>query len=471
MSYQLTFLYTDVFIDLIVISFVVFCVTLRKKLNIRMAWRRVFSSPFGMVAAVVLLTYAVIGLLDSIHFHPRLAIEDSSTPLYSSQVISLLDILVHPLGENEEQSYSAPFALRSFTKSTIETNAKTMQVYPRLKYGGAYLENESKRWLDILIKILIATAKAVVIFIPLVCLFVYLLKRHHKISFYAQLLKICRGQTSIAWREMLLTLGFVLLLLFLAIEFVTHYHVLGTNKVGEDIFYESIKSIRTALIIGCVTTFFMLPFAILFGTLAGYLGGWVDDIIQYIYTTLSSIPAVLLISAAILALQIYISNHPELFPNLAIWADVRLLGLCIILGLTSWTTLCRLLRGETLKIRELDYVKAARALGVKHSRIIMTHILSNILHIIIITIVLDFSSLVLAEAILSYVGVGVDPTTISWGNMINSARLELAREPVVWWPLTSAFVFMFGLVFAANVFADKVRDAFDPRLKGVKQNA
>ena len=93
------------------------------------------------------------------------------------------------------------------------------------------------------------------------------------------------------------------------------------------------------------------------------------------------------------------------------------------------------------------------------------HLLPNVMHIVLITVVLDFSSLVLAEAVLSYVGVGVDPTMESWGNMINGARLEMAREPMVWWGLTAAFVFMFGLVLAANLFADAVRDAFDPRLR------
>ncbi|WDT78092.1 MAG: ABC transporter permease [Candidatus Manganitrophus sp.] len=147
-------------------------------------------------------------------------------------------------------------------------------------------------------------------------------------------------------------------------------------------------------------------------------------------------------------------------------ADLRLLALCIILGVTSWTGLCRLLRGETLKLRELDYVQAASALGVGSWRIIGRHILPNVMHIVLISVVIDFSGLVLAEAVLSYVGVGVDPTMISWGNMINSARLEMAREPIVWWSLVAAFVFMFGLVLSANLFADAVRDAFDPRLRG-----
>ena len=90
-------------------------------------------------------------------------------------------------------------------------------------------------------------------------------------------------------------------------------------------------------------------------------------------------------------------------------------------------------------------------------------IIPNITHIVLIVVVLDFSGLVLAEAVLSYVGVGVDPSTDSWGNMINGARLEMAREPMVWWSLMAAFSFMFILVLAANLFSDAVRDAFDPR--------
>nr|WP_306304446.1 ABC transporter permease [Methylogaea oryzae] len=188
-----------------------------------------------------------------------------------------------------------------------------------------------------------------------------------------------------------------------------------------------------------------------------------DDVIQYLYTTLNSIPSVLLIAAAILMMQVYMANHEADFASLAVRADLRLLFLCGILGVTSWTGLCRLLRAETLKLREMEFVQAARALGVRPWVILARHILPNVLHIVLISVVLDFSALVLAEAVLSYVNIGVDPTTQSWGNMINSARLELAREPVVWWSLAAAFTFMFALVLAANLFADAVRDALDPR--------
>ena len=244
-----------------------------------------------------------------------------------------------------------------------------------------------------------------------------------------------------------------------------NYHVFGTDKVGQDVLYQALKSIRTGLVIGTLTTLVMLPFAIAMGLMAGYFRGWVDDVIQYLYTTLNSIPGVLLIAASILLLQVYISNHANDFNSIEQRADLRLLFLCIILGITSWTGLCRLLRAETLKLREIDYVQAAKAFGVSNYKVMLQHLLPNVMHIVMISIVLDFSGLVLAEAVLSYINIGVDPSMYSWGNMINSARLEMAREPIVWWSLTAAFIFMFILVLAANLFSDAVRDAFDPRLR------
>ncbi len=119
-----------------------------------------------------------------------------------------------------------------------------------------------------------------------------------------------------------------------------------------------------------------------------------------------------------------------------------------------------------MKLREVDYIQAAQAFGVSHFTIIMRHILPNVMHIVLISVVLDFSGLVLAEAVLSYINIGVDPSMNSWGNMINSARMEMAREPIVWWALAAAVVFMFILVLAANVFSGAVRDESEPRLRG-----
>ena len=224
-------------------------------------------------------------------------------------------------------------------------------------------------------------------------------------------------------------------------------HLLGTDKVGNDVLYLAIKGIRTGMIIGALTTLLVIPFAIFFGVMAGYFGGWVDDIIQYIYTVLSSIPSVLLIAAFMII------------------AGRGLPQLCIIMGITSWTGLCRVLRGETLKLREMEYVQAAEAVGVSKFKVMYHHIVPNVMHIVLITAVLSFSGRILAEAILSYIGIGVGAETISWGAMINDARLELARDPIVWWKLVAAFVFMVGLILPANLFGDALRDALDPRLR------
>ncbi|MBI5233192.1 MAG: ABC transporter permease [Deltaproteobacteria bacterium] len=246
-------------------------------------------------------------------------------------------------------------------------------------------------------------------------------------------------------------------------------HLLGTDKVGNDVLFMAIKGIRTGIVIGTGTTLIVIPFAILFGVLAGFYGGIMDDIIQYIYTTLSSIPGVLLIAAFMLLFgaEGYQGGLvKETDTVLAVFVpNDRLFWLCLIMGITSWTDLCRLIRGETLKLREMEYVQAAFAFGVSRTRIIVRHLVPNVIHLVIITAVLQFSGLVLAEAILSYIGIGVGPEMGSWGNMINTARLELGRDPVVWWNLIAAFVFMFALVLPANIVADAVRDALDPRLR------
>jgi peptide/nickel transport system permease protein len=374
------------------------------------------------------------------------------------------------LRDGQEKTYSAPFATHLFAKESIELpDGRIVRDYPRLVHGGSHLKDpERERGGDILLRALTGLIEGLIAWALVAAAAVWLIGRRRGIGPRETLSAIWRRQTALPWRTGLLTLALMLAIAFIAGELALKYHILGTDKVGEDVFFQSLKSIRTGLVIGTLTTLVMLPAAVLLGIMAGYFRGFTDDVIQYLYTTLNSIPSVLLIAAAILMLQIYMSNHEADFASLVERADLRLLFLCIILGVTSWTGLCRLLRGESLKLREADYVQAAVALGVRHSTVIGRHILPNVLHIVLITVVLDFSGLVLAEAVLSYINIGVDPTMNSWGNMINSARLELAREPVVWWSLAAAFLFMFTLVLFANLFADVVRDAFDPRLRDAR---
>jgi len=462
------YLWTDRLIFVLVVGVMLLMAYIRTREHLRQPWLQVFRQRRAMVALVVLCSFVIVGLLDSVHFRKPLSSAGQEIEVhYSVEVFSLLDRLLINLRSQEEKSYSAPFATHLYAKESVTLpTGQQVRAYPRLQYGGAHLDNpENQRGRDILLKTTIGILLGLALSLLLSSGLVLWLTVRRKKPFLIIAQQVQRGETDVPWRSILLTMTLIIVFVTTALVLSGSYHVFGTDKVGKDVLYLAVKSIRTGLVIGTLTTLVMLPFAIVLGIMAGYFRGWVDDVIQYMYTTLSSIPGVLLIAAAILSIQVYIANHPELFETAIDRADLRLLALCVILGITSWTGLCRLLRGETLKLREMDYIQAATAFGVDDFTILARHVLPNVLHIVLIIIVLDFSGLVLAEAVLSYVGVGVDPSTISWGNMINGARLELAREPVVWWSLIAAFCFMFTLVLAANLFADAVRDAFDPRIR------
>jgi peptide/nickel transport system permease protein len=458
---------TDAFIFLLVFMVIAYVLYARRHEHLRAPWRDVTRRPLAMSAAIFLAVYVVVGLLDSVHFHPKLEATETSSTNYSTEVSSLLDLVLEGLRKNTERTYSAPLASVAFAKEMIDLpDGKQIRGYPRLKYGGAHLDDPASEGVaDITKLILMGLVCGLLISLLISSLMSFLLSRAHEISFKEALHKIYRNDFYVAWTAMIITMSFIIIVMSIVYHLAQYYHVFGTDKVGQDVLYQAIKSIRTGLVIGTLTTLVMLPFAIMMGLMAGYFRGWIDDVIQYLYTTLNSIPGVLLIAASILLLQVYISNHADDFNSLEERADLRLLFLCIILGITSWTGLCRLLRAETLKLREIDYVQAAQAFGVGNLGIMLRHLLPNVMHIVMISIVLDFSGLVLAEAVLSYINIGVDPSMNSWGNMINGARLEMAREPIVWWSLAAAFVFMFVLVLAANLFSDAVRDAFDPRLR------
>jgi len=449
-----TFLLTDIFFYIIFFSLIIYINYVRKTPDIRETWSYVFKNKTGIISAIVLSFFMLTALLDSIHIKDKIYNEDRNEYVYSQEINSILDIILLPISKNTEKSYSSPFSSHLYSKETVKSyNDKEKRIYPKLLHKGNH-----NKYLDDNIKNIFFTSLLSILKSFILVFFIYILifrEDVFKNKFIFSPLK----RNSVLFSSLFIMLSIILILYDLG----TQYYVLGTDKVGEDVLYKSIKSIRTGILIGTLTTIVMLPFAVFLGIFAGYIGGYVDDIIQYIYTTLNSIPSVLLIASAILMLQVYMSNNPLEFENIYERADLRLFFLCMILGLTSWTGLCRLLRGESMKLREVEYVQASQTFGLKKMSIIVRHIIPNIMHIVIITVVLDFSALVLAEAVLSYVNIGVDPTTYSWGNMINAARLEMSREPIVWWSLFSAFLFMFALVLFANLFSDVVREAFDPK--------
>lgn len=463
---QPVFLLTDLFVYGILLFVFWYIWHVRSDRNLRANWRLALKRPVAMVSSLVLGFFLLVALADSLHFRTALPSAPGQSIQYSSEASSVLDKILEPLANARERSYSEPLSAVSFRKETFERDGQSVRDYPRLRFGGQHLADPANDLsTDVIHRSLnaLGLGAAVVVFTVLIGMAWASMSSGQ--SFATVWVQFRQGQTEWPWRSMTLTFAFLVLSIFWVVMLSQGYHVFGTDRTGNSVLVFALKSVRTALVIGGLTTLVVLPLALLLGVTAGYLRGWVDEVIQYVYTLLASIPDVLLIAASVLLLQVFIDKNQGVFETALERADARLFFLCLILGITSFTGLCRLVRGETLKLRELEYIQSARAFGVSTPRVLWRHIVPNLMHLVLINTVMQFSGFVLAEAVLSYVGVGVDPKTASFGVMINTARSELSATPVVWWTLATAFGFMFLIVLSANLLADAVRDAFDPRTR------
>jgi peptide/nickel transport system permease protein len=244
----------------------------------------------------------------------------------------------------------------------------------------------------------------------------------------------------------------------------------GFDFQGHSVFWQVLYGARTALLITVLTSVLVLSIGTVLGMVAGYFGGWVDDIITWVYSVVGTIPWLLLVIAVTYTLQqnaalsktpVHAPGAVAAFFNNLVPSDLVIVILS--LGLTDWVSLCRLIRGETLKLRDSDMVAAGRALGLTETRIIFRHILPNVSHLIIITFTLGAVGYLQVEVVLAFLGLGVS-TKPSWGNMINDAKLTLLRG--VWWEVTAATVAIFIICMALTVLGDALRDALDPKLRG-----
>lgn len=222
--------------------------------------------------------------------------------------------------------------------------------------------------------------------------------------------------------------------------------LLGTDVLGRSVMERLMHGTRIALVVGLVSTGIAIPIGIFFGLLAGYFRKTVDEVIVWFYTTVDSVPYILLVLA------------------LALVLGKGMVSLCIAIGITSWVSTCRVVRGEVIRQKELEYVQAARGLGAGHARVLFRHILPNVMHLVLIQASLLFVGAVKSEVILSYLGVGVQNQP-SWGVMIDDARIELVGRGA-WWQFAAATGAMFVLLLAFNIFNDALRDALDPKTEG-----
>ncbi|KQW42405.1 MULTISPECIES: ABC transporter permease [unclassified Roseateles] len=466
---KLVLLWTDLALWLMVAAIAAYALRVRRQPHLRATWERVLRDPIAASAGVVMAAFLLVTMIDSVHLRRALPVAAGEAAVYDTRTLSTLDLLLERQIGMREVSYSLPLGTHGFNKeSVVEPDGSVRRDYPRLKFAGAHLSDPATQWArDVAMRAGSGLAAGLGVALLLVVLSAGLLARRHG-GWRAALADLAADRTVYPLRAILVTLTVLLLLAGAVVALMPWYHVFGTDRTGNDVLVQALKSVRTAFVVGALSTLATLPFALLLGVLAGYYKGWVDDVIQYLYTTLSSVPNVLLIAACVLMVQVYFDKNPDAFETAVERSDVKMLMLCLILGLTGWAGLCRLVRAETLKLRELDHVQAATAFGVGDLRIMARHIVPNVMHLVLITVVLSFSELILYEAVLTYVGVGVDPVMNSFGGMINLARSEMSRDPVVWWSFAAAFGFMVSLVLAANLFADGVRDAFNPKARSTR---
>lgn len=253
---QLVILWTDALIFLLIALSLTFGMLAVRKEHLRAPWRRVARSRVGMGALVILSAYVLIGVVDSIHYNPPLEQAEPGGPTHSSEVLSLLDTLLTPLRERSEKTYSAPLATHLYAKETIEqADGSTIRDYPRLQHGGVHLADPEKDWAgDIVTTMLIGVVEGLIAWVILAALLIALLAHRAKCGFGEQLKNIRCGATEIPWSVVLMVLAILLMVAFVSGNLGLKYHLLGTDKVGQDVFYQSLKSIRTGLMIGTLTS-------------------------------------------------------------------------------------------------------------------------------------------------------------------------------------------------------------------------
>lgn len=227
--------------------------------------------------------------------------------------------------------------------------------------------------------------------------------------------------------------------------------LLGTDRQGRSIFFRGIYSIKVALQIGVVTALVSVLIGTVLGAAAGYFGGWVDTLVVWLYTTFSSIPNLVLLVVVAYAFTASDSDAKD-----------TLLPVYIAFCATFWIGTCRVVRGETMKLKQLEYIQAARTAGFGSARVLFRHILPNTSHLMLINFSLLLIGAIKSEVILSYLGLGVKSQP-SWGIMIRDAGNNGDVMTGFFWQIGTATVLMFFLVLAFNILSDALQDAFDPK--------
>ena len=234
------------------------------------------------------------------------------------------------------------------------------------------------------------------------------------------------------------------------------YLSLGTDRQGRSIFIRAIFSIKVAVQIGVVTALISVTIGSLLGALAGFFGGWVDHAVIWLYSTVSSIPNLVLL---VVLAYVFSSTNIEIFGKAI---GQTLIPVYVAFCCTFWIGPCRVIRGETLKIKELEYVQASTTAGFSPGYTLLRHVLPNTIHLMLINFSLLLIGAIKSEVILSFLNLGVQAGAgASWGIMIRDSRSEVLNS--FFWQIGSATTLMFFFVLAFNILSDALQDAFDPK--------
>jgi peptide/nickel transport system permease protein len=225
----------------------------------------------------------------------------------------------------------------------------------------------------------------------------------------------------------------------------------GGDKWGRDVIKKTIKGAQVSILVGLFAAACAVLLGTLFGALAGYFGGWINDVLEWVYNVFTSIPYILLV----LACAAVAAANPLIGKGVA--------TVILVLAVTGWTGIYRLIRAEYIKHRSREYVRAAEAIGASDGRRMFKHILPNVSHVILVQLSQHVVQFIKAEVILSFLGFGVPVDMVSWGTMLSEAQNELVIGK--WWQLVAAGASMAVLVTAFSMFTDALRDALDPKLK------